>query len=100
MMKNQFFSLRFQSIRSHLISVLMITSIMMITLLLIKFLMNDAWLTLNRIFLFVGIYVFVGTIFALIIGFQSSGSNIKRLHEVSALISQYANGNYHYQINF
>jgi len=98
-MKSQFFSLRFESIRYHLLNVFLITIIMSVILFSLHFFSKDGWITANQIFLIIGIYVFVGTILAFIIGFQSSSSNIKRLHEISALISQYANGNYHYRID-
>ncbi len=99
MMKNQFFSLRFQFIRSHLKGVLLTTIMLTIIMYSLNYMTDVMWLTLNQIFLIIGIYVFVGTILAIIIGFHSSSFHIKRLHEMSALISQFANGNYHYRID-
>src|SRR5699024_8458718 len=58
------------------------------------------WLHIKSIILFVGIYIVVGAIIAVYVGFKSSDDIKERLDHLSVLITQFANGNYQSRIHF
>ncbi|RDW19902.1 sensor histidine kinase [Oceanobacillus chungangensis] len=100
MEKGRFSSIRYIFIRSHLYGLFLTTVTLLSLLLTIHVLFSPSWLTINSIFLFMGLYIVLATIISLYTGFKSSSTMKQRLDAMSVLISQYANGNYETTIHF
>ncbi|APC47448.1 sensor histidine kinase [Virgibacillus halodenitrificans] len=99
-MINRFSSIRYSYIRSHLYG-LFLTSITLLSLLLsIYVIFEPAWLTAPGIFLFISLYIVIGTILSLYAGFKSSGDMKERLEYLSVLITRFANGSYTSRVYF
>lgn len=99
-MNRRFSNIRYRYIRSHLNGHFMITILLLSTLLFIYMLFRPDWLQVKSIVLFTGIYIIIGIIISVYIGFKSSGDIKERLDYLSVLITQFANGNYQYRVHF
>src|SRR5699024_5619824 len=99
-MYKKFTSVRYRYIRSHL-SALFLTLVILLSILLsIYVLFNPEWLTIQSIFLFMGLYVGIAVILSFYVGFKSSGDLREKLDYMSVLITQFANGNYNSKVYF
>lgn len=99
-MIKQLSSIRFSYIRSHFYS-LFLTGLTLLSILLsIYILLSPDWLTINSIFLFLSLYLFLAVIFSFYVGFKSSSDMKERLDSLSVLITQYSNGNYQSTFHF
>ncbi|MEJ8766498.1 sensor histidine kinase [Oceanobacillus sp. HCA-5259] len=99
-MKKRFSSIRYIFIHSHLSGLLLSTVTLLAILLSLYVLFEPGWLNPLAIFLFTGLYVFIGLIIAVYTGFRSSGNFKTRLDTLSVLITQFANGNYQSSVHF
>src|SRR5699024_10296636 len=66
----------------------------------IHVLFNPEWLTIQSIFLFIGLYLVLSIIISLYVGFKSSGDMREKLDHLSVLITQFAIGNYDSKLYF
>lgn len=93
-MKQRFSSIRYLFIRSHLYG-LFITIVTLLSILLtLHVLIEPNWLNPTSIFVFILLYVVLGLVVSLYVGYQSSNYIKVRLDSISVLITQFANGNY------
>jgi NarL family two-component system sensor histidine kinase LiaS len=99
-MKKRFSSIRYIFIRSHLSALLFTTVTLLAILLSIHVLLDPQWLTPLAIFLFTGLYFFIGLFISVYMGFTASGNLKSRIDSLSVLITQFANGNYQSSVYF
>lgn len=99
-MFNKLNSIRFTYIRSHLYSLSLTTLSLLSILLSIYVLFSPKWLNISVLFIFIGLYIFIGLILSFYVGFKSSSGMKERIDYLSVLITQYANGNYQSRIHF
>lgn len=96
----RFSSIRYMYIRSHLYATFLTTVILLSILLSIYVLFSPDWLSAWSIFIFTLLYVLLALIISFYAGFKSSGEMKERLDNLSVLITQFANGNYHTRVYF
>src|SRR5699024_1087123 len=96
----RFSNIRYRYIQSHLYGLFMITIFVLSILLSIYMLFQPDWLPAKSIVVFMGVYIIIGIIISIYVGFKSSGDIKERLDYLSVLITQFANGNYHYRVRF
>lgn len=95
MMKQRWKSVRFSFIKSHFYVLFMTTCVLLAIILSLFVIWEPDWLTLQSIFLFIGLYIVIGSILSLQAGFTQIGNLLKiRLEAISIQIKQFANGNY------
>lgn len=93
-MKQRFSSVRYVFIRSHLYGLFLTTVTLLSILLTLHVLIEPNWLNPTNIFVFILLYVVLGLVISVYVGFQSSNYIKVRLDSISVLIKQFANGNY------
>lgn len=99
-LNRRFSNIRYRYIQSHLYGLFMITVFLLSILLFIYMLFQPDWLQAKSILLFMGIYIIIGIIISVYVGFKSSGDIKERLDYLSVLITQFANGNYQSRVPF
>lgn len=99
-MNRRFSNIRYRYIQSHLYALSIITILLLSISLFIYMVFRPDWLHIKSIILFVGIYIVVGAIIAVYVGFKSSDDIKERLDHLSVLITQFANGNYQSRVHF
>lgn len=92
--------IRFAYIRSHLYALCLTTVTLLSVLLTIQVLFNPAWLSVSTIFIVLSLFVVIGLVMSLYVGFKTSSEMKERIDYLSVLITQYANGNYQSRIHF
>lgn len=99
-LNKRFSNIRYRYIQSHLYALFIITILLLSVLLFIYMVFRPDWLQAKGIILFVGLYIVIGIIVAVYVGFKSSDDIKERLDHLSVLITQFANGNYQSRVNF
>lgn len=98
-MKQRWKSVRFSFIKSHFYVLFLTTCILLAIILSLFVIWEPEWLTAQSIFLFIGLYIIIGSILSLQAGFNQIGNLLKiRLDAISIQIKQFANGNYNSKI--
>lgn len=99
-MKKKFSSVRFLFIRSHLNGWFITTVTILAILLTVYVLFEPKWLTAGSIFLFISLQFVLGIVIALYTSFATSGGMKSKLNAISAVIKQFANGQYGSSVDF
>lgn len=97
-MKQKLSSLRFMNIFYQMYSMFLIFLILLTSLLVIHAIFEPEWLTIQSIFLMLGLYLILSLIITSIFSFRQSSLLISRLQSLSVLIAEYANGHYKAEI--
>lgn len=88
-------SIRYSYIQAQLITVFFVSITLLIVLTFIDITVDLEWLNQINIILFSLVHFMVGSIFAILIGFRSSGRLKSQIDDLSVMIMQLSRGNYH-----
>lgn len=88
-------SIRYSYIQAQLTTVFFVSITLLIVLTFIDITVDLEWLNQINIILFSLVHFMVGSIFAILIGFRSSGRLKSQIDDLSVMIMQLSRGNYH-----